>query len=112
MKTRLSSLHGSTTDSRKFSPYTDGNGRVARTLTTLLLLRSELFPLVIDRSGRTDYIKALESADGGDLQPLVSLFVRLEKTAILQALSIDADSEESYQRSVTDAMIDALSDQI
>ena len=91
-------------------PYTDGNGRVARTLTTLLLLRSELFPLVIDRSGRTDYIKALESADGGDLQPLVSLFVRLEKTAILQALSIDADSEESYQRSVTDAMIDALSD--
>ena len=40
----------------------------------------------------------------------MSLFVRLEKTAILQALSIDADSEESYQRSVTDAMIDALSD--
>ena len=78
-------------------PYTDGNGRVARTLTTLLLLRSELFPLVIDRSGRTDYIKALESADGGDLQPLVSLFVRLEKTAILQALSIDTDSEVSYQ---------------
>ncbi|MCY4575666.1 MAG: Fic family protein [Chloroflexi bacterium] len=91
-------------------PYTDGNGRVARTLTTLLLLRNELFPLVIDRSGRTEYIKALESADAGDLQPLVSLFVRLEKAAILQALSIDADSEESYQRSVTDAMIDALSD--
>ena len=30
-------------------PYQDGNGRVARAITTLVLLRSELLPPVIDR---------------------------------------------------------------
>ena len=35
-------------------PYQDGNGRVARALTTLVLLRSDLLPLVIDRDLRVD----------------------------------------------------------
>ena len=47
-------------------PYQDGNGRVARALSTLILLRAKLLPLVIDRDLRIDYIKALETADEGD----------------------------------------------
>jgi Fic family protein len=82
-------------------PYQDGNGRVARALTTLVLLRSELLPLVIDRDLRVEYIGALEVADADDLSPLASLFARLERAAIMQALSVDADKEISYHQSLT-----------
>jgi len=40
-------------------PYQDGNGRVARALTTMMLLRADLLPLVIDRDLRVEYINAL-----------------------------------------------------
>jgi Fic family protein len=89
-------------------PYQDGNGRVARALTTLILLRSQLLPLVIDRDLRIDYIESLEAADRNDLSALASLFARLERAAIMQALSVDADSEISYQRSLTSAVIETL----
>ncbi len=70
-------------------PYQDGNGRVARALTTLVLLRAGLLPLVIDRDLRSDYIAALESADQSNLAPLAELFSRLQRNAILQALSVE-----------------------
>lgn len=89
-------------------PYQDGNGRVVRALTTLILLRSDLLPLVIDRDLRTEYVKALEGADFGDLRPLASLFARLERLAILQALSIDADAEIVQERRLTSAVIQNL----
>lgn len=89
-------------------PYQDGNGRVARALTTLILLRAELLPLVIDRDLRVEYITALEEADAHNLTPLAALFARLERTAIMQALSVDADKEVSYQQSLTSAVIENL----
>ncbi len=91
-------------------PYQDGNGRVARALTTLVLLRSDLLPLVLDRDLRTDYITALEAADQSNLGPLAELFSRLERNAILQALSVDADADISNQKSLTSAVIGALAD--
>lgn len=89
-------------------PYQDGNGRVARALTTLVLLRSDLLPLVIDRDLRLEYIKGLEMADAGDLSPIASLIARLERAAIMQALSVDADAEISHQRTLTSAVIESL----
>ncbi len=89
-------------------PYQDGNGRVARALTTLILLRSKLLPLVIDRDLRIEYIGALESADAADLSPLAALFARLERAAIMQALSVDAEREISQQQSLTSAVIESL----
>jgi Fic family protein len=91
-------------------PYQDGNGRVARALTTLILLRADLLPLVVDRDLRTEYIKALELADRTQLSALAEIFARLERNAILQALSVDADSEISHQKSLTSAVIGSLAD--
>ena len=91
-------------------PYQDGNGRLARTLTTLILLRAKLLPLVIDRDLRVEYIAALESADANDLTPLASLFAGLERSAILRALSVDADAEISQQRNITSAVIAGLAE--
>ncbi len=89
-------------------PYQDGNGRVARALTTLTLLQSNLLPLVIDRDLRVEYIRALEAADANDMSPLAILFARLERTAIMQALSVDVDKEVSYQQTLTSAVIQNL----
>ncbi len=93
-------------------PYQDGNGRVVRALTTLILLRAGLLPLVIDRDLRVEYIEALEAADFGNLVPLASLFARLERTGIMQALSIDADTEISYQQSLASAVVESLAGKI
>jgi len=72
-------------------PFQDGNGRVARTLATLVFLRAGWFPLVITRDSRAAYIDALEAADGGDLEPLVDLFAHIEKHSFLKALTIAED---------------------
>ena len=70
-------------------PFQDGNGRVARTLATLVFLRAGWFPLVVvSDAHRSDYVAALEAADQGDLSPLIRLFGRLEKNAFTGALSI------------------------
>ena len=89
-------------------PYQDGNGRVARVITTLVLMRSELLPLVIDRDLRVEYIGALEAADKGELASLASLFARLERGAIMQGLSVDVDAEISVQRTLTSAVVESL----
>jgi Fic family protein len=89
-------------------PYQDGNGRVARAITTMILLRARLLPLVIDRDLRAEYIKALETADKGDLSLLASIFARLERAAIMQALSVDVDAEISHQKTLTSAVIESL----
>lgn len=91
-------------------PYQDGNGRVSRAVTTMILLRSDLLPLVIDRDLRVEYLDDLEAADLGDLAPLANMFARLERNAILQALSVDADAEIAHQQSLTSAVISSLQD--
>lgn len=89
-------------------PYQDGNGRVGRALITLILLRADLLPLVVDRDIRTEYIHALEQADLHDLGPLARQFAKLERSAILQALSVDAEEKEVPQSSLTAAVIGSL----
>ena len=89
-------------------PYQDGNGRVGRAIIALILIRSELLPLVIDRDLREEYLQALKAADLGQLRNLTTLFARLQRTAILQALSVDADAEIAQERRFTSAAINSL----
>ncbi len=69
-------------------PFQDGNGRVARALATLIFVKSGWFPLVVRDRERGTYIDALEVADGGDLAPLVTYFVGIQKDEFVKALSI------------------------
>lgn len=71
-------------------PFEDGNGRVARSLATLVFLRAEWFPLVIKdvAAERSSYLDALEAADSGDLGGLVQLFASVQRRAFVQALGI------------------------
>jgi Fic family protein len=78
-------------------PFSDGNGRVARCLATLVFLKANWFPLVVTRTDRAVYITALRAADAGDLKLLIDLFGSLQAKAIRQAFSL---SEETLQGTV------------
>jgi hypothetical protein len=76
-------------------PFQDGNGRVARALASLVFLREGLFPLVVRESDRQEYIGSLERADNGELGPLVTFFARRQKEAILKALGLEQQVQQS-----------------
>lgn len=69
-------------------PFQDGNGRVVRAITSLVLIKHDLFPLVVTRDDRAAYIDALEDADKGSLKPLVSLIVKLQKSRFVKAVAL------------------------
>ena len=80
-------------------PFQDGNGRVARAIASLVLVKDGLFPLVITRNDKTRYLTALEKADHGDLKPLVELITKSQKEQFFKATKITEEllREEDVQ---------------
>ena len=78
-------------------PFQDGNGRVARAIVSLVLVKDGLFPLVVTRDDRRTYLDSLEAADNGNLKPLVDLIAKLQivqfskATAISEAVLVEED---------------------
>ena len=84
-------------------PFEDGNGRVARLLANLVLMRASWPPLVIRETDRLQYLDALAHSDeGSDLLPVFDLFVisikrhlrHIEKPDLAERL-FDADLQRS-----------------
>ena len=69
-------------------PFSDGNGRVARALTSFVLIKVGYLPLHVRREDRNAYISALEEGDAGSLRPLIQLFARRQRQELLNAMSI------------------------
>jgi Fic family protein len=65
-------------------PFADGNGRVARALSSVFLYRSPGVPLIVFADQRNEYYDALESADNGDPFP----FLRFMMTRTVDAIGI------------------------
>lgn len=86
-------------------PFQDGNGRIARALATLVFVKKNWLPLVVRDRDRKRYIDALESADDGDLKPLVSLFSSLQRAEFIRAIGIARDTERAAQ---VDARIESI----
>lgn len=78
-------------------PFQDGNGRVARALASLVLLRAGWFPLTIDRERKEDYIETLEAGDGGDLRPLSRMVGHLQRDALVRALGIGDQTQREQE---------------
>ncbi|HHB77841.1 MAG TPA: Fic family protein [Saprospiraceae bacterium] len=70
-------------------PYQDGNGRVARLLTSLIFIKHRFFPFtVLRKEAKVKYIKALEKADNGYPQDLVNYFAEVQIRNIQKALNL------------------------
>ncbi|MCY3631034.1 MAG: Fic family protein [Rhodothermaceae bacterium] len=89
-------------------PFTDGNGRVARALATMVLIQGGSFPLVVRDEKRSDYIDALEEADRGKLAPLVNFFVSLLKQEFIDAFGVIKETERHLKLSKRLESIKAL----
>lgn len=83
-------------------PFQDGNGRIARALSTLVFIKAGWFPLVVRDRDRDRYLDYLEIADHGDLKPLVEYFARLQREEFIRALRV-AD-EVKREPSVADTI--------
>jgi Fic family protein len=66
-------------------PFADGNGRVARAVSTLVFIKAGWFPLIVKREDWVRYVEALEKADQDDLGPLVAMFVEAQRNALILA---------------------------
>ncbi len=53
-------------------PFDDGNGRMARILMNLILMRFEFPPVIIKTSDKINYFKNLQMADGGNMDAFYS----------------------------------------
>lgn len=94
-------------------PFQDGNGRVARALASLILLKDGLFSLVITRDDRKNYIEALEAADKGDPAPLVHVFVKSQSRQFKKASKISEEvlSERRGTRFALGLLLEKAEDQ-
>ncbi|WP_419946734.1 Fic family protein [Candidatus Poriferisodalis sp.] len=90
-------------------PFQDGNGRVARALASLVLIREGWFPLVIASADRVRYIDNLKAADAGDLLPLASQFASVQRTWFRKAIGIGEQIRQAAER--TDQLIAAIGEQ-
>ncbi|MFN3644468.1 MAG: Fic family protein [Gemmobacter sp.] len=82
-------------------PFQDGNGRVARAIASLILVKDGLFPLVVTRDDKPTYLDALEAPDSGNLKPLIDLIAKLQiaqfrkATAISEAVLVEEDVQSA-----------------
>ncbi len=69
-------------------PFADGNGRTARLLMNLHLLRAGFPPVLVPLSVRARYYDALEAANTGDMAAFDALIAELVLRSLLQILEV------------------------
>lgn len=80
-------------------PFIDGNGRVARLLTSLILMKGGYPPVIILKTERKKYIRTLEQAHNENYAPFVNFIGRcLERSLVmyLQALETSNKKDGGY----------------
>ena len=83
-------------------PFIDGNGRTARILMNLVLMRAGYPIAIITREDRSRYIDALEQSQIGDLTPFVKLISECVSETLEQYE--DAAAEQRQQNEWTQSL--------
>jgi len=74
-------------------PFIDGNGRVARLLGNLYLIRNGYPPIVLDKKNRQQYYQVLRDADNGDLSVFTTFIARAVNESLSHYLTIAGGKE-------------------
>lgn len=90
-------------------PFQDGNGRIARLLASLILIKHGLFPFTVKRNEKKKYIDSLELADKNEPNELVVFFSEVQKRNIETVLNLRLESVSTS--SITD-IASALSQKV
>jgi len=75
-------------------PFIDGNGRTARLLSNLYLIRNGYPPVVLKKEDRGKYYAALRNADDGNLSPFANFIAKAVSTSLTHYLSIFGKNNE------------------
>lgn len=84
-------------------PFQDGNGRVARALASLVLIKEGLPPFMVPREVKTRYIRSLEDADHGRPEALLAFFescLYRQVVSIWRELRFDSQVEVTRESSI------------
>jgi len=85
-------------------PFDDGNGRAARLMMNLVLIRHGYPVTVIKNADRRRYYDTLRKADRGDLKPFVNFIARcVEQSLDLCLNAVERSTEEYKLLSLADA---------
>lgn len=77
-------------------PFTDGNGRTARLLMNLILMRAGFPPVTIKVDDRHEYYACLQDANHGDVRPFIRFIARCTERTIDEYLSVTTISPIRY----------------
>ena len=75
-------------------PCSDGNGRVARLIANLLLMKSGFPPVVLKKEDRKKYYDCLRKADSQDLDPLGNFIAKALDESLTLYISIFGGKDE------------------
>ena len=84
-------------------PFIDGNGRTARLVMNLILMRAGYPPTVILRTNRQQYYRVLSEADTGKAEPLVNFVGRAVERSL--SMYLEACTPRLSQPAEIDAWI-------
>ena len=69
-------------------PFYDGNGRTARLLMNLILMKSGLPPVIILKQERLDYYDYLEMANQGDIKPFIRFIAKCTQRTLKEYIRL------------------------
>jgi excisionase family DNA binding protein len=85
-------------------PFDDGNGRVSRLLTNLLLINNGYTLTVIKQVDRKKYYGTLQKADNGNLKPFVNFIARcVEQSLDIYLNAIEPSTKKNHFMSLAEA---------
>ena len=69
-------------------PFYDGNGRTARLLMNLLLMKAGYPPVIIRKQERLEYYEHLELANQGDIKPFIRFIARCTQRTLREYIRL------------------------